>query len=563
MQMSSKKRNITQLILSVLVVLFLYQLLHIFHFRVDLTSEKRFTLSDNTKELLSNLDKSVYFEIYLDGELPHGFNKLKNSTVDLIEEFESYTDVDIQYDFVDPNAQLNPKLREKELRTLSERGLKAIPIQEITRDGSVTQKIIVPGLFVHDGKKETAVNLLKSINGLSSDENLNHSIESIEYELSMAIRLLTQTKVKEVAFFTGQGELGEYEVADFTASLLQRYKVSRATAYELSKDYKRFDCVVVAQPRNEFNEKAKYTLDQYIMNGGRVMWLIDEVSASMDSISAKGMSMAFYKPLNLEDQLFKYGVRINPDLVMDAQSQLIPVQSTTAGQSGKYVPAPWYYSPLLAPPTNHPITRNLNVVRVEFANSIDKVGKNPDLKHTVLLASSDRTRLEKVPTPIRLEIVGKKMSAKDFPDGSKVISVLIEGKFQSIFKNRIWEGIDKSTYKSESVPGKMIVISDGDIIKNRVRGVGSNIQMEALGYDRYSRKTYGNRNFLLNCVDYLCDDEGWMDLRSREVKLRLLDKIKIREHRLFYQMVNLVLPIVLLLFFALIWHFIRKRKYAN
>ena len=561
--MSSKKKNIIQLILSVLLVLFLYQLLQVFHFRIDLTSEKRFTLSYNTKELLSKLDKPIYFEIYLDGELPHGFNKLKNATVDLIEEFQSYTKVDIEYNFVDPNAQLNPKLREKELRALSERGLKAIPIQETTHDGSVKQKIIVPGLFVHDGKKETAVNLLKSINGLSSEQNLNHSIESIEYELSMAIRLLTQTKVKELAFFTGQGELGEYEVADFTASLLQRYKVSRATAYELSKDYKRFDCVVVAQPRNEFSEKAKYVLDQYIMNGGRVMWLIDEVAASMDSISAKGMSMAFYKPLNLEDQLFKYGVRINPDLVMDVQSQLIPVQSTTAGQSGKYVPAPWYYSPLLAPPTNHPITRNLNMVRVEFANSIDKVGKSPDLKHTVLLASSDRTRLEKVPTPIRLDIVGQKMSAKDFPDGPKVMSVLIEGKFQSIFKNRIWEGIDKSTYKSESVPGKMIVISDGDIIKNRVRGVGSNIQMEALGYDRYSRKTYGNRNFLLNCVDYLCDDEGWMNLRSREVKLRLLDKTKIREHRLFYQVINLVLPVVLLIFFALVWHFVRKRRYAN
>ncbi|WP_372643564.1 gliding motility-associated ABC transporter substrate-binding protein GldG [Ancylomarina sp.] len=563
MQINNKKKNLIQLLLSVLLVLFVYQLLQVFHFRIDLTSEKRFTLSDNTRQLLSDLEKPVYFEIYLDGDLPHGFNKLKNATVDLIEEFESYAKVEIAYSFVDPNLELNPKQKEKRLRELSERGLKPTSIQETSRDGSVKQKVFVPGLFVHDGKKETPVNLLKSVTGLSTDQNLNHSIESIEYELSMAIRLLNQTKAKEVAFFTGQGELGEYEVADFTASLLQRYKVSRATAYELSKDYKRFDCVIVAQPRNAFSKKAKYALDQYVMNGGRVMWLIDEVAASMDSISAKGMSMAFYKPLNLEDQLFKYGVRINPDLVMDVQSQLIPVQSSAAGQNGKYVPAPWYYSPLLAPPSNHPITRKLNMVRVEFANSIDKVGKDPNLKHTILLASSDHTRLVKVPTPIRLDIVGQKMSAKDFPDGSKVMAVLIEGQFQSIFKNRIWEGIDKSTYKSESLPGKMIVISDGDIIKNRVRGVGSNIQMEALGYDRYSRKTYGNRNFLLNCVDYLCDDEGWMNLRSREVKLRLLDKTKIREHRLFYQIINLGLPIVLLIFFALVWGFIRKRKYAN
>ncbi len=563
MHVSSKKKNLIQLVLSVFLVLFLYQLLQIFHFRIDLTSEKRFTLSENTKELLSKLEKPVYFEIYLDGELPHGFNKLKNATVDLIEEFNSYADINMTYTFNDPHVEQNPKLREKEFRLLSERGLNAIPIQETSRDGSVKQKIIVPGLFVHDGEKETAVNLLKSVNGLSAEQNLNHSIESLEYELSMAIRLLTQTKVKELAFFTGQGELGEYEVADFTASLLQRYKVSRVTGHELSKDYKRFDCVIVAQPREEFSEGAKYSLDQYIMNGGRVMWLIDEVAVSMDSISATGMSMAFYKPLNLEDQLFKYGIRINPDLVMDVQSQLIPVQSTSAGQEGKYVPAAWYYSPLLAPPANHPITRNLNMVRAEFANSIHKVGNDPNLRHTVLLASSNRTRLEKVPTPIRLDIVGEKMNAQDFPHGPRAMSVLIEGKFQSIFKNRIWEGIDRQTYKSESVPGKMIVISDGDMIKNRVRGVGSNIQVEALGYDRYSRQTYGNRSFLLNCVDYLCDDEGWMNLRTREVKLRMLDKTKIREYRLFYQIINLVLPIVLLLLFALVWHFIRVRKYAN
>ncbi len=563
MQISNKKKNIIQLLISVFIVLCAFQLLQVFHFRIDLTSEKRFSLSDNTKQLLADLDKPIYFEIYLDGDLPHGFNKLKNATVDLIEEFESYAHVDMTYSFIDPNAISNPKQKNKTLRDLSDRGLKPTSVQETSRDGSVKQKLLVPGVLVHDGKKETPVNLLKSITGLSADENLNHSIESIEYELSMAIRLLSQTKVKEIAFFTGQGELGEYEVADFTASLLQRYKVSRTSAYKLSQNYEQFDCVIVAQPRNEFSEKAKYALDQYIMNGGRVMWLIDEVVASMDSISARGQSMAFYRPLNLEDQLFKYGVRINPDLVMDMQSQLIPVQTTSAEQNAKYVPAAWYYSPLLSPPPYHPITRKLNMVRVEFANSIDKVGRNPNLKHTILLASSNHTKLVKVPTPIRLDIVGEKMSGKDFTDGSKVMSVLIEGKFESIFKNRIWNGIDKSTYKSESLPGRMIVISDGDMIKNRVRGVGSNIQMEPLGYDRYSRKTYGNRNFLLNCVDYLCDDEGWMNLRSREVKLRLLDKTKIREHRLFYQLINLLLPVLLLLLVAFLWYFIRKRKYAN
>lgn len=284
--------------------------------------------------------------------------------------------------------------------------------------------------------------------------------------------------------------MNEYEVADFTASLLQKYEVDRIAADQLNSSDKNYAALIIAQPRDEFSREDKYLIDQYLMNGGRILWLIDEVAVSMDSLSVKESTIAFYKPLNLEDQLFNYGVRINPDLILDIQAQLIPVQTALPGEKPKFTPAPWYYSPLLNAPDFHPITRKLNVIKAEFANSIDWVGENANLTRTALLKSSEYTKLEKVPSLVSLEIVNKKVSPETFAAGSKNVAVLIEGKFNSAFKNRAWKGINQQKFKEESLPTKMIVISDGDIIKNRVRGVGNNRQIEALGYDRYSMKTY-------------------------------------------------------------------------
>lgn len=558
-----KLKDLFQLLISLLALVIVIQVLQVYFFRWDLTSEKRYSLSDNTKNLVSGLEKDLYFEVYLAGDLPIGFEKLQKACLEMIDEFSSYSNVHLSYALINPNDVANPQKRKELFDQLVSRGLKPINLQEKTTDGSLNQKLIVPGIIIHDREKETSVHLLNSVAGLSSDQNLNHSIEELEFELTLAIRVLQNTIPKEIAFLTGHGELGEYEVADFTASLLQRYEVKRIMAQDLNSKKSRYSALVIAQPRMEFTEEDKYNIDQYVMNGGSVLWLVDEVIASMDSLVTQESTMAFFQPLNMEDQLFKYGVRINPDLVMDVQSQLIPIQTALPGQPAKFTPAPWYYSPLLVAPDSHPITRKLNVIKAEFANSIDFVGDNKQIKKQVLLASSEYTRLEKVPKPISLDIVNKRMEASDFQAGSKNIAVLLEGIFPSVFQNRIWKGIDKSGFKSESVPNKMIVISDGDVIKNRVRGVGNNRQIEALGYDRYSKQTYGNRNFLLNCVDYLCDDSGWMELRSREVKLRMLNKTKIRSERLFWQVVNVILPLFLLLVFGLIRFYIRKRKFAT
>ncbi|WP_372751225.1 gliding motility-associated ABC transporter substrate-binding protein GldG [Labilibaculum sp.] len=558
-----KLKDLFQLLISLLALVIVIQLLQVYFFRWDLTSEKRYSLSDNTKELVANLNKDLYFEVYLSGDLPYGFIKLQKASLEMIDEMASYSNVRISYSLLSPGDIINPKKRQEFFDQLINRGLNPINLQEKTTDGSLNQRLIVPGIIVHDKEKETSVNLLKSVADLSSDENLNHSIEELEFELTSAIRVLQKTKPKEIAFLTGHGELNEYQVADFTASLLQRYEVRRIKAHDLADGKSNFSALVIAQPREEFSEQDKYNIDQYVMNGGKLLCLVDEVIASMDSLTTKENTMAFFQPLNMEDQLFKYGVRINPDLVMDVQSQLIPVQTALPGQPAKFTPAPWYYSPLLTAPDSHPITRKLNVVKAEFANSIDFVGNSKQITKQVLLASSDYSRLEKVPALISLNIVNKKMSAADFPAGSQNIAVLLEGVFPSVFQNRIWKGMNREKFKSESVATKMIVISDGDIIKNRVRGVGSNRQIEALGYDRYTKNTYGNRSFLLNCVDYLCDDTGWMQLRSREVKLRLLNKTKIQSERLFWQLVNVLLPLLLLLLFAVARFYFRKRKFAG
>lgn len=563
MMKNRKTKDILQLLASLVVLIVVIQILQMFFFRWDLTSEKRYSLSDNTKTLVSNLEKELFVEVYLTGDLPHGFTKLQKACLEMFDEFSTYSNQPITYALIDPNNFTNPKKRKEFIDQLVERGLKPTSLQEKTADGSLMQKLIVPGIIIHDREKETSVHLLKSVAGLSSDQNLNYSVEALEFELTSAIRVLQNTVPKQIAFLTGHGELGEYEVADFTASLLQRYEVDRIPAVNLNQEKNRYDALIIAQPRKVFSEEDKYHVDQYIMNGGKVIWLVDEVVASMDSLANKASTMAFFQPLDVEDQLFKYGVRINPDLIMDVQSKLIPVQTALPNQQAKFTPAPWYYSPLLTAPDTHPITRKLNVVLADFANSIDFVGDNSKLDRTILLASSYYTRLEKVPKPISLDIVNKKMDAKDFTAGPKNIAVLLEGEFPSVFQNRIWKGMNKKEFKSSSENTKMIVISDGDIIKNRVRGVGNNRQIEALGYDRYTRKTYGNRSFLLNCVDYLCDDAGWMELRSREVKLRMLNKTKITNDRLFWQVVNVFLPLVILLVFGLLRFYLRKRKFAR
>jgi ABC-2 type transport system permease protein len=338
MSRTLKIKNSLQLTGSLIVIVLAAYFLNLNFFRIDLTSEKRYTLSDNTLELLRKQEKDLYFQIFLAGELPPGFVKLQKSVQEILDEFNVYAEGKIHYELINPPEGFKPKERGQIVSQLVDRGLQPTNLQEKSAEGGLSQKLIFPGVIVHDQEKETTVNLLKKVNGVSSESNLNHSIESLEYELTMAIRMLNATSVKRIAFLTGHQELNRYEVADFSASLSQHYEVCRISTEQLRSGFDQYKALVIAQPRKEFSETDKYIIDQYVMNGGRVLWLVDEVVASMDSLSVKESTFAYYQPLNIEDQLFRYGVRVNPDLVMDAQCALVPVLSSLPGEPSRYTP---------------------------------------------------------------------------------------------------------------------------------------------------------------------------------------------------------------------------------
>lgn len=351
-------------------------------------------------------------------------------------------------------------------------------------------------------------------------------------------------ELKSVAFLTGHGELPYPEVMDMAKMLSWYYQVDFVSTDSLAMDLMRYQALIIARPSTDFPERDKFIIDQYAMNGGRLLWCIDEVEVNHDGLKEQETVPALYRPLNLEDMFFRYGVRINPDLLLDGNSVLIPVITGMNGNSPVYRPGAWYYSPLLLPRRIHPVTTGLMPVRVDYANSIDTVGGNDGLRKTVLLATSQYSAAMKTPCPVTLSVTGEKMTPEKFNRKYIPVAVAVEGGFKSLFQYRNMPGVVNTSFKPESGYNRMIFIADGDIIRNKVRGVGENAVAVPLGYDEYADKVYGNRDFLLNCVNWLCDDEGWMQLRGRNLSLYLLDKTRLKAERRRWELFNLLLPLV-------------------
>jgi len=547
---SSRQKDLLNLGFSVIFVCLSVFILNLNFFRLDFTSEKRYSLSEITKDVLSKVDKPLYFEIYLAGELPVGFKNLQKSLLELLDEYSIYSSQEIHFMLIDPSSETNEKKRIQLYQSLQKRGLQATSLQHKKIDGSTSQKIIFPSVILHNRKKQIAINLLKNNISVSSDENLNKSIETLEYELTRAITKIILDNQKTIAYLKGHGELGIYDLASINSSLSENYNIVQLTSDELVSQYQSIQTLIIAQPRQNFTERDKYNIDQYIMSGGSVMWLIDEVDCSLEKLTNSVSTTALYKPLNLDDQLFHYGVRINADLIMDKQCLLIPIQTSMPGESKKFSPSPWYFSPLLQAYSNHAISNNVGVVKGEFVNSIDFVGDNKDIKKTVLLRTSNYTSLKKIPMLVSLNIAREKIPDSEFMSGSRFVSVLLEGKFKSVFNNRMNKNINKKLFKTYSLNSKMIIISDGDIIRNKYTGAGSNVKIQELAYDRYSRQTYGNKEFLINCISYLSGDSQLMTLRSRKVKMRIINKSLVQKNRLLIQFLNIIAPIIIILLFA-------------
>lgn len=531
-----------------------------FYVRADITNDKRYTLSDNTKQLLRNLDRNIGVDIFLAGSLPSGIQKIQYATTRMLEEFRRITGNKFRYDIIDPTGIGDPGEKKALVKYLAERGIMPVNLNRRTEDETLSQQYIFPGLVAYDEHTEVSVNLLQNVPGQGAEDNINHSVEALEYELTKAIRLIMRKEKKSVAFLTGQGELPYTGLKDIAQTLLYYYHVDFVSADSLAADFSRYEALIVAKPTADFSEKDKYIIDQYVMQGGRVLWCVDEVDVEDELLKQQEAVMAVYRPLNIEDLLFRYGVRINPELLLDGTSVLIPVVTGMQGTTPTYSQGTWYYSPLLLPRGQHPVTAGIQPVRVDYANSIDTVGGKDGLKKTVLLASSQHTAAMKTPCPVTLSVTEEKMTREKFNKRFLPVAVAVEGEFSSLFRLRNMDDVIRQPFRGQSDYNRMIVIADGDIIRNKVKGSGQNQVSVPLGYDEYGGQMYGNRDFLLNCINWLCDDEGWMALRGRNLSLYLLDKTRLKSERNQWKLLNVAVPLLLVGCAGIVFSWRRKRK---
>ncbi len=542
---SNSTHTYAKLILSITVVIIIAVLLSLFHHRFDLTSEKRYTLSAFTKQSLRNLKQDVTLEIYLDGDLNIPFHRMRQRLKEILDEFQVYAGKRLRYEFINPFKGKDASASDKFLNELIEKGLLPTNILGKDKEGGTTEKLVIPGVLVKYKNTEIPVNLLKNNPGTSAEENINNSIQAFEYEFMRVLSTLVSDSVEKVAFIEGHGEFNEYQVGDISRELGWNYQVDRGKIDGKPGVLDQYKAVIIAGPTMPFSEKDKYVLDQYLMKGGKVLWFVDMVNASIDSISRGNASMALIRTLNIEDLLFRYGVRINPVLVQDIQCSMIPVNVALAGSAPDFKPAPWLYSPLLSAPGNNPVTRNLNMIKTEFTGYIDTIEARKGIRKTALLTTSQYTRQIAAPVVISLDEVRLTPRQEDFRNHFLPVAVLLQGRFESAFKNRMLAQIfpDTTVKPVETgVPSSVLVVADADVIRNEVRPSPQGVMITPLGYDRFTSQTYGNKDFIVNAIQYMTGHRGLISLRSREFVLRLLDKTKLKTHRNRWVLINTILP---------------------
>lgn len=557
--LNSKRTGDLLLLANGLVLLVLINVLASkYFFRFDLTEEKRFSIKDQTKEILSELDDKVYIEVYLEGELNAGFRRLQKSIRETLEEFRIYSNNKVQFVFTDPATAVSQKARNEFMQELMQKGI--VPTNVVdSKDGHVTNRIIFPGVLISYGGFERGVNLVKKSKEGSADERINGAIESLEYELANAIYVMSSSDRKRVGLITGHGELDSLEIASFNNALLESYSVVKVDLSK-KKALERYDALIIAKPTRPFSEPDKYKLDQYILQGGKVLFLIDKLEVDMDSASQEGY-FAFPYNINLDDQLFKYGIRLNLDLVQDKLAGKYPV--ITGGVEGKpqYNLMDWPFFPLINRYADHAITRNLDAVVTRFISTVDTV-KATGIKKTPLLFTSEYSRNLVAPVPVNINDIQKNLPTEKYPLRYLPVAYLLEGRFASLYKNRFLpQGADQASFKDHGEAAKIIVIADGDLARNDINP--RTHQPLQLGFDPFARYTFANQELLMNAVNYLTNGDGLIATRSKQVKIRPLDKEKVRTERTKWQVINLALPLVALISYGMVRSFLRKRKYAN
>ena len=553
------------------------------HSSIDLTSEKRYTLSKQTKEVLSNLDDIIYIKVYLEGEFPAGFKRLAKQSRETLENFKDIAGNRLDFEFINPSESSNEQERNAVYQQLVELGLQPTDLQVKGKTG-MSSSIIFPGAIIYYKEKHLALELLKNQLAVTPQVALNNSIEILEYELISAISKLIKSRKERIAFLSGHGELNEIEVADISYSVMQNgfslseyyelehfditeFEVDSSTnepnlARQLQK-LKSFKAIIIAKPKTAFNNLDKLLIDQYIMAGGNLLWLLDGVNANMDSLRfSDGYFMAKKNQLNLDDMLFIYGARINADLIQDKRAAEIPIITGYSGNIPQQSFFSWPYYPLILSDSKHDISKGLDAIRCEFTSSVDTI-KNK-IKKSILLHSSENSRVVPSPQRISLGILRNPPKEEYFDNPNIPVAVLLEGNFESVFKNRIRPKTDGLDFRETGENTKMIVISDGDMIRNSSSEKTGNVY--PLGYDKFGKFVYpGNKTFLMNAMHYLLDNKQDLllsPLKTKELKLRLLNKEKLQKHKLIIQLVNLLLPIIIVIIFGMLFTYNKRRKYA-
>jgi len=558
---SRKKKDLLQLLLFFVALVVINFLSGKVFTRFDFTKEKRYTLSAVSRNLMDSLTQPVKVTVYLQGgDLPPAFRRLQNATRDMLTDMQAYSYSHLQFEFIDPLGGLNEQQQNDAIKDLQSRGVDVTNLS-VKTDNGLTQKIVIPGALVTCGDKQIAVKLLQTRIGLSDEEQLNNSIENLEYAFASAVKRATSTGKQSIGFTEGHNELTDRQLNDAIKSLSDGFVVGRVNLKTIPfSNMAGISMLVIPKPDQPFTELEKFKIDQYLMRGGKVLWTIDQVSAELDSLHG-GQQLAFNKQLNLDDQLFRYGIRINYDLIADMSCTQIPITAGNVGGQAQIQMVPWLFYPIFIPDSKHPLVKNLDGIRSEFVSTIDTLAVK-GTKKTVILQSTPYNKTLTTPHILSLQMLEQEPDPKTFQSPVKTVGVLLEGTFISDFKNRpipdsLKEHVDVI---AQSKPTKMIVISDGDIFKNQVGRDGSPYP---LGYDHYTQKSYGNKNLLLNIADYMTDDSGLISLRNKEIQLRLLDRARLHSEKLYWQLINNIIPVALVLIFAIFQHYTRKRKYAR
>ncbi|USD24846.1 gliding motility-associated ABC transporter substrate-binding protein GldG [Flagellimonas marinaquae] len=545
--------------LKILIAVTVINLLASFVYtRFDLTEDKRYTLSEPAVTVVKKFESPVIIDVLLDGNIPAEFSKLKSETVQLLESFAS-KNKNIKYNLVDP--LVDEELAEQTIAELQGLGLQPANVT-VEENGKVSNELVFPWAMVNYKDQTVKVPLLKNKLGATAEDRINNSVQQLEYAFADAFTKLNIGEKKSVAIIKGNGELDDMYIADYLTTIRDYYNIAAITLDSVASDpqsvlnqLKEFDLAVIAKPTQAFSDQEKYVLDQYMVNGGKSIWMIDQVSMEMDSIYAGGgEAIAVPRDLNLKDLFFRYGVRINPVLVNDLYFTQI-VLATGEGNDSQYNPLPWFYYPMVFSQNNHPINTNIEAVRFQFTSPMDILEN--DYKKTVLLQSSPLSKTDGIPKIVSLEMINQQPNRENYTNGNLPLAVLIEGNFTSMYKNRV-KPLKLQNPLEEGPENKMIVISDGDIVKNQLR----NGRPLELGYDKWTNSFYGNKEFLVNSTNYLLDNTGLINIRNKKVTIPLLDVKKIAEQKTKWQLVNIGLPVILTLLFGLFFGYYRKRKFA-